>query len=143
MSLRLSLLAPAVLGLLLAMPVGQSRAQPCCGPITSNGQRLATFLDATGVDNLWIAGHHIDWRTGEPDPSRPDGREAASHRSAFAAAIAGRLGAYVLRPPEHPQELLASAQMGWLRSEGGGRGWRTLPGYLEAQRAAKIGRAHV
>ena len=138
MSPRLS--APLLLGLLLlTMGVSQSAAQPCCGPITPDGRRMAMILDATGVDHLWIAGHHVDWNSGEPDQSRPDGREAATHCSAFVAAIGARLGAYVLRPPEHPQELLASAQMRWLRSDGPRHGWRILTDDVEAQRAANRG----
>jgi hypothetical protein len=97
------------------------------------------MLAATGVDHLWLAGKHIVWSTGEADEGRPDGREAASHCSAFAAAIAARLGIYVLRPPEHPQELLASAQVAWLRTDGASRGWRVLPGYRQAQQAANSG----
>ncbi len=137
MSLRLFALTLGLLG--LTMTAGRSAAQPCCGPITPDGRRLAMILDATGVDHLWIAGHHVDWRSGEPDQSRPDGREAATHCSAFVAAIGARLGAYVLRPPEHPQELLASAQMGWLRSDGPRHGWRILPDYAATQRAANRG----
>ena len=128
----------ALFALLLLAPA-QSQAQPCCGSITPPGQRLATLLDATGVDHLWLASHHVAWAAGEIDQDRPDGREAATHCSAFAAAIAARLGVYVLRPPEHPQELLASAQMRWLRSDGASRGWRALAGCLEAQRAANRG----
>ena len=136
MSLRpLALLA--LLGALLAP--APSQAQPCCGPITPPGRRLATLLDATGVDYLWLAGHHVAWRSGEIDQDRPDGREAKTHCSAFVAAIAARLGVYVLRPPEHLQELLATAQMRWLRTYGASRGWRALAGYLEAQRTANRG----
>jgi hypothetical protein len=138
MSLRLPALL-AVLGALLLATPSQSQAQPCCGSITPPGQRLATLLDATGVDHLWLASHHVAWAAGEIDQDRPDGREAASHCSAFVAAIAARLGVYVLRPPEHPQELLASAQIRWLRNDGASRGWRALAGCLEAQRAANRG----
>jgi len=122
---------------LLTISAGQSRAQPCCGPITPEGRRLAAFLNSTGVDHLWIAGHHIAWDTGEQDGSEPI--ESKSHCSAFAAAVAARLGVYVLRPPYHPQELLANAQVSWLAGGGSGQGWRTLAGYLEAQRAANRG----
>ena len=98
------------------------------------------ILDATGVDHLWIAGHHVDWRSGEPDQSRPDGREAATHCSAFVAAISAQDSEPSRRgPPEHPQELLASAQYGWLCSDGPRHGWRILPIYVAAQRAANRG----
>ena len=97
------------------------------------------MLDASGVDHLWIAGHHIDWRTGEPDKDLADNREQATHCSAFAAAVAERLGVYVLRPPEHRQELLASAQVRWLEKDGAAMGWRSLPNVVTAQTAANQG----
>ncbi|HZU87620.1 MAG TPA: hypothetical protein VE993_00040, partial [Stellaceae bacterium] len=46
----------------LTAAVGQE--QPCCGIITTDGQRLAKVLDSTGVDHLWPAGWHVDWKTG-------------------------------------------------------------------------------
>jgi hypothetical protein len=117
----------------LALP---ARADPCCGPITPDGQRLARFLDSTGVDHLWQPGTRVNWETGAPIAA---GKPSTTHCSAYVAAIAERLGIYVLRPPEHPQDLLANAQMGWLRSTGGGSGWRTLPDPLAAQSAANRG----
>ncbi|MGO9773241.1 MAG: hypothetical protein ACLPSW_27590 [Roseiarcus sp.] len=130
----------AIVGLwALVVSAAPALAQPCCGPITPDGRRLAAFLNSTGVDHLWIAGHHIAWDTGQEDAGRPDGREEKTHCSAFAAAVAARLGVYVLRPPDHEQELLANAQMSWLAMSGSGQGWRTLHGYLEAQQAANRG----
>ncbi len=52
---------------------GPALAQPCCGPITSEGARLAASLDATGVDHLWAAGfrHHPGaWDPGGGDVIR-------------------------------------------------------------------------
>jgi len=115
---------------------GSARAEPCCGPITPAGERLARFLDGTGVDHLWLAGHHVDWRTGE---ATPGARETATHCSAFVAAAAERLGVYVLRPPDHSQELLANAQLRWLRGAPDGSGWRSLPDPVAAQTAANRG----
>ena len=117
----------------------QLRAEPCCGPITPDGERLLQFLDGSGVEHLWQAGIHIVWDTGEPDLNRPAGRPSATHCSAFAAAMAKRLDIYVLRPPEHSQALLANAQMGWLSDVGGEHGWRKLRSYVEAQEAANRG----
>jgi len=116
-----------------------ARAQPCCGPIGSEGQRLATFLDGTGVDHLWLPGWHVDWRTGESDRPAPGGPEAKTHCSAFVAAVADRLGAYVLRPPEHPQDLLANAQVDWLAQQGRGHGWQPIGDAATAQRLANSG----
>ena len=114
-------------------------AQPCCGPITPEGARLAQFLDQSGVTQRWLAGWHIDWQTGEKNRSEPGGKEAKTHCSAFVAAMAERLAIYVLRPPEHRQELLANAQMRWLRDHGTQLGWRELASYVEAQTAANHG----
>lgn len=123
----------------LLIAAAPARAEPCCGPITAEGERLRQFLDSSDVQHLWQAGIHIIWDTGEPDPDRPEGRPSATHCSAFAAAMAKRLDIYVLRPPEHNQALLANAQMGWLAEAGGDYGWHELPSYVEAQEAANRG----
>jgi hypothetical protein len=134
-SRRLCLLGP------LAAPwLGRAAAAaPCCGPITANGERLAAALDASGVEHLWKAGWHVNWRTGEVDRAAPHGPDAHTHCSAFAAAMAERFGIYILRPPEHAQQLLANAQMRWLESDGAARGWRRLGNATEAQEAANRG----
>jgi len=119
----------------LAVP-RSARAEPCCGPITPAGERLARFLDGTGVDHLWLAGHHVDWLSGA---ATAGAHESATHCSAFVGAIAARLGVYVLRPPQHSQELLANAQLGWLRDADTGSGWRALATPMAAQAAANRG----
>ncbi|MGE0223990.1 MAG: hypothetical protein AB7F35_07525 [Acetobacteraceae bacterium] len=131
------LIAAALGAPLLMTPV--ARAEPCCGPITADGQRLAAFLDRSGVDHLWEAGWHVDWQTGRRDRPHPGGKDAATHCSAFVAAMAQRLGVNVLRPPAHQQELLANAQLAWLRAKGLAQGWRALPSHMDAQRAANRG----
>ena len=78
---------------------------------------LAAFLDGLDVESLWITGHHVNWETGERDHRIIGNREAKSHCSAFVAALAERLGIYVLRPPDYPQELLANRQVHWLSGE--------------------------
>jgi hypothetical protein len=138
--LRLSPLAGFILFIAAVAPdPAAARAQPCCGPITPQGRQLAALLDATGVDHLWLAGWHVDWKTGVIDRAEPGGREAKTHCSAFVAAVAYRLGIYVLRPPEHRQSLLANAQMGWLGREGSRFGWQPVAGAGEAQRLANAG----
>ena len=134
-------LATALAILALIGISGGLRAQPgpCCGPIEANGQQLARLLDDTGVDHLWMRGWHVDWQTGAQDRATPGGPEARTHCSAFIAAIAERLGIYVLRPPQHPQNLLANAQMHWLRAEGEQAGWRPLAGPRDAQTRANAG----
>jgi len=119
---------------------GAAWAQPCCGPISTDGRRLASFLDQSGVDHLWESGWHVNWETGKKDRAHPGGKEAATHCSAFVAAMGKRLGIYVLRPPEHAQELLANAQLAWLRDKGKTADWHPVASYVEAQTEANRGR---
>ncbi|HZU88226.1 MAG TPA: hypothetical protein VE993_03115 [Stellaceae bacterium] len=114
-------------------------AQPCCGPIAPEGRALAAFLDHSGVEHLWRSGWRVDWRTGRIDRPAPGGPEAKTHCSAFVAAIAERLGVYILRPPQHPQELLANAQMRWLVDRGAAAGWRPVATAVLAQSLANRG----
>ena len=127
--------------ILAALLLGSApaRAQPCCGPITPEGRALAGFLDRTGVDHLWRAGWHVDWRSGAINRPEPGGAEAKTHCSAFVAAIAERLGVYILRPPQHRQSLLANAQMRWLEDQGESEGWHPVANLEEAQRLANRG----
>jgi hypothetical protein len=129
----------AIVGLAAAVAlagVAGAQAQPCCGPITPAGERLARFLDGTGVDHRWLAGHHVDWLTGQPTLGT---RAKATHCSAFVAAAAARLDVYVLRPPDHSEDLLANAQLRWLRDAPAGSGWRSLADPVAAQAAANRG----
>jgi len=137
-SRRLLLTAlPTALCAALLLPT-VAGAQPCCGAITPNGQRLLQRLDASGVDHLWLPHRHVNWETGEIDITR-DGRPSATHCSAFAAAFAKQLGIYILRPPEHSPMLLANAQMRWLSFDGASAGWRRLPDAAAAQQGANRG----
>ena len=113
--------------------------QPCCGPITPQGHQLEQFLDSSDVDHLWRAGWHVDWQTGAVNREEPGGPEARTHCSAFVAAMADRVHIYVLRPPQHKQELLANAQMRWLRDQGVAAGWQPIASAAAAQSAANRG----
>jgi hypothetical protein len=111
----------------------------CCGPISAAGGRLAAVLDGCGVDHLWLHGFKVNWKTGAAISAWADDRPH-THCSAFVAAIAMRLGIYVLRPPQHPQTLLANAQMGWLRSPKATTiGWQPLPDVTSAQIRSNLG----
>jgi hypothetical protein len=124
---------------LLASAPALAIAAPCCGPITPQGERLAAFLDTTGVDRLWLAGERVDWETGASRGAWNDGRPH-THCSAFVASVAERLGVYVLRPPDHSAVLLANAQMSWFGSmAAAGAGWRPLPDAAAAQEQANQG----
>jgi hypothetical protein len=130
-------LIAAGLALMGAHACAPARADPAA--ITPKAQRIAADLDKMSVESKWIAGAHIDWRTGLPDgrPETLHGRH--THCSAFVASAAEKFGVYILRPPDHPQELLANAQNEWLGSEGRDEGWRPLRGLVEAQSFANRG----
>lgn len=128
-----------VLAILLVVPCGrQAWAKPCCGPITPDGQRLAALLDQSGLDHLWQPHVHVIWQTGMPDPARPRLSPHVTHCSAYAAAMAARVGIYLLRPPAHDQGGLANAQYGWLTGAGKQAGWREVD-FKTAQSLANQG----
>jgi hypothetical protein len=104
--------------------------------ITPKGEVLARVLDSMDVERHWLAGQTIHWRTGTPDHS---GHRGATHCSAFVAAACDRVGVYILRPPDHSQNLLANAQNAWLQREGARFGWRRVATPVEAQRLANLG----
>ena len=94
--------------------IATASAQPASpSSITPEGLRLAALLDGLNVEALWQHGYHIDWRTGvsEGPPETTPGSH--THCSAFTAAVADRLGIYLLRPPEHGQNCSPT-----LRSDG-------------------------
>ena len=107
--------------------------------IAPAGRALAQKLDAMDVEHHWIAGTHVNWRSGDPDRGTPD----KSHCSVFVAATLERLGIYILRPPDHGQVHLATAQQEWLSSEGGARGWRPVHSPFDAQHLANEGKVVV
>ncbi|MEO6973031.1 MAG: hypothetical protein ABI135_06400 [Rhodoferax sp.] len=122
-------------------PVTVSETGPCCGPVTPAGRHLLQVLDDSDVEHLWAKHRHVNWETGVPDrPAGYKGYEADTHCSAFAAAIGERLGVYMLRPPDHAQELLANAQAAWFGSVAGGEaGWRKVGTPEQAQVLANQG----
>lgn len=79
---------------------------------TGGKSLLNTYLNMH-VENLWIAGHHVDWTTGLPDKPNADAG-IKTHCSAFVAAACKILNIYILRPPDHTEILLANAQFQWL-----------------------------
>jgi hypothetical protein len=111
-------------------------------PLEDGGRRLRDFYFSLDVENLWIAGQHINWENGIAD--KPDATSGNhTHCSAFVAAACKRLNIYILRPPEHKQVLLANAQFEWLKSNNAvSEGWKPLTGgdpYETAQRLANRG----
>ena len=140
MTLRSLLLAPLFAALLAGPALAQ--AVPQVSPV---GARLAALLDGMDVEHLWRADLHVNWETGQPDRSADyEGPGKATHCSAFAAAVGQRMGVYMLRPPQHGQVLLASAQAAWFASASGRQaGWAALSGPVAAQAAANAGQLTV
>lgn len=128
-----------VVGLALVFSIELSSAQTAGEPISAKGRSLQQFLQSFDVEHRWLAGSHINWETGEPDDPTETLPGRHTHCSAFVAAVAKRLGIYVLRPPEHGQVLLANAQNDWLADEGARDGWIPVDGPVEAQTLANRG----
>jgi hypothetical protein len=108
--------------------------------ISPDGRQLLQVLDRADVAHRWLAGVHVDWRSGEPDGKVERHPDHATHCSAFVASIAEQLNVPLLRPPEHPDHQLANAQFDWLTSEAGrSKGWVPVAAPLEAQQRANRG----
>ncbi|EDY19226.1 conserved hypothetical protein [Chthoniobacter flavus Ellin428] len=109
--------------------------------VTPEGQHLAAMLDAMHVEEHWIAGAIVDWRTGDPTgkPLKEGDTGKHTHCSQFSAAACEKLGIYILRPPEHGAVLLANAQFDWLSSEGRAKGWTPVADGVAAQDLANRG----
>jgi len=109
--------------------------------VDSVGMALRQFYLNENVENLWIAGQHINWATGKADnPNATKGIK--THCSAFVASVCKQKNIYILRPPEHKTGLLANAQFDWLFSEDAyKKGWRQLKDsiYKQAQELANKG----
>ncbi len=108
-------------------------------PISSEGERLRAFLDSMHVEEHWIAGAIVDWRTGEPTGQPIKDDRPHTHCSQFAAAACERAGVYILRPPDHSGTLLANAQFDWLPEKGRAGGWAPVPDGKAAQELANRG----
>ena len=113
--------------------------------VDEKGNKLKNFYLSLNVENLWIAGSHINWETGVAD--KPDATTGThTHCSAFVASTCKQIGIYILRPPEHGQILLANAQYDWLKTTDGYKaGWHQITGdnrksiYINAQKLANSG----
>ncbi len=123
----------------LAVIVGQPLSGTA-GEISPAGQQLATVLDSMHVEQLWLAGRQVDWRTGVPNGPVYTNAASHTHCSAFAASAAEKLGIYLLHPPEHSATLLANAQQEWLFGKGTNQGWMPVKSPVEAQQLANQGR---
>ena len=107
--------------------------------ISTEGRRLVEVLDSMHVEEHWIAGAIVDWRTGDPTGKPVTDSGKHTHCSQFAAAVCDRLGIYILRPPEHSAVLLANAQFDWLPGKGRAKGWTPVADGVAAQALANRG----
>ena len=109
--------------------------------ISPNGKQLEQFYLNQNVENLWLAGQHVDWETGKPDdPFATKGIK--THCSSFVASVCKQKNIYILRPPQHGTGLLASAQYDWLFSKDAAQiGWHQITDsiYFKAQSLANQG----
>lgn len=107
--------------------------------INAKGQRLNEILDSMDVEHHWLAYQRINWETGGLYGKFVSSKSGLTHCSAFIAAVAKRLGIYILRPPQHPQNLLAKAQHYWFLEHGKEHGWEPVATGVEAQALANQG----
>lgn len=113
--------------------------------LTDKGKSLQQFYLGFDIENLWIAGNHVNWETGIAD--KPDVTAGNhTHCSAFIAAASKKAGIYILSPPQHGQLLLANAQYNWLQTqEAVAKGWKEIAGtdrtslYRQVQQLANAG----
>jgi hypothetical protein len=108
--------------------------------VSKEGKKLAEFYDSFKVDQLWLSGRYVDWKTGEPLNKPVTDSKPHTHCSAFAAAACDTAGVYLLHPPEHSVELLANAQYDWLQGDGKKQGWVAIDSAWQAQQEANRGR---
>ncbi|MEI9895382.1 MAG: hypothetical protein WDN28_16210 [Chthoniobacter sp.] len=127
----------------LALFLASTAALLAAAEITSEGQRLVSVLDAMHVEEHWIAGAIVDWRTGDPTGQAVTDTGKHTHCSQFVAAACEKLGIYILRPPEHSAVLLANAQFDWLPGEGRAGGWAPVADGVAAQDLANRGQVVV
>jgi hypothetical protein len=118
-----------------AAPAAYAPASP--SDITPEGQKLAKVLDGMDVEHLWLPGEVVDFDTGK---KIREAKSRVTHCSAFTAVVCGKLGVYLLRPPEHEAKLLANAQSDWLAGEKAAKqGWKEVKGAAKAQQLANEG----
>lgn len=113
---------------------------PALEPICQAATNLNVTLDAMHVEEHWIAGAIVDWKTGDPTGKPVTDAGKHTHCSQFAASACDRLGIYILRPPEHSAVQLANSQFDWLASEvGRQKGWNPVADGAAAQDFANQG----
>jgi hypothetical protein len=122
-----------IVWLVLVCPTAVRARDPV--PLHPEGRRLRALIDTLDVENRWLAGQKINWRTGRAGGA-PGERNPRTHCSAFVAAVCRRLDVPMLEPP--PRMYLSNRQHDWLRGRGQALGWRQV-GAVRAQELANQG----
>jgi len=103
-------------------------------PISRAGAILAERLDGMDVENHWLPGQDVSWKTGNPVNDDPG---PSSNGCEFVAAVCARLKVVMAEPV--PENFIPDSQYDWLVNEGTGSGWVALGGDVEAQLLANQG----
>lgn len=103
-------------------------------PISRAGAILAQRLDGMDVENHWLPGQDVSWRTGNAVDDDPG---PSSNGCEFVAAVCARLKVVMAEPA--PENFSPDSQYDWLVNEGTGSGWIALGGDVEAQLLANQG----
>lgn len=102
-------------------------------PLARGGQSLLQVLNSMDVEQHWLPGRKVNWRTGTAEL---DGPPSASNAGAFVAAVCSRLTVPV--PGTDLASFEPTRQQDWLRTDGKNKGWVAV-GTLEAQLLANQG----
>jgi hypothetical protein len=86
-------------------------------PISRAGAVLAERLDGMDVENHWLTGQDISWKTGNSVDDNPG---PLSNGCQFVAAVCARLKVVMAKPA--PENFFPDRQYDWLVNEGTGRG---------------------
>jgi hypothetical protein len=103
-------------------------------PMSKAGRALAATLDGMDVENHWLAGQRLDWKTGNPVDEVGNG--TTSNGGAFVAAVGARFK--VPMPAPEGSNFLPINQFEWLLIDGKAKGWLAM-GEVEAQLLANQG----
>jgi hypothetical protein len=103
-------------------------------PVSRTGTLLAERLDGMDVENHWLPGQDVSWKTGN---AVDDNSGAASNGCEFVAAVCARLKVVMAEP--EADNFFPDRQFDWLVNEGTGSGWVAVGGDVEAQLLANQG----
>jgi hypothetical protein len=103
-------------------------------PISRTGALLAERLDGLDVENHWLPGQDVSWKTGNAADDNPG---PASNGGQFVAAVCARMKVVMAEPV--PEDFFPDMQYDWLVDEGTASGWVAVGGDVEAQLLANQG----